>query len=351
MHSIQPTRRELLGGLAAAGLTATLPGVRAADKPADARRIDVHHHFYSPGLEFVAVDAASLKTMKEWTPARSIEAMDKGGVATTFLSGPMGDSTKDTKDEAARDARIVNDYGAKLVADHKGRFGLFASLPLPHIDESLKAIEYALDTLKADGLFLRTNYGNHWLGDKAYEKVYEELNRRKAVVYTHPTDSPCCLDMQADTPTNVVEWNTHTSRAIWGLINDGVRVGKSYPSMATRFPDITFIWSHAGGSLLGLVGRFVGFEVTAESLAKGPAKNSRFYHLRRFFYDTAGSYNPVQMPALKTLVGGSQIVFGSDYPFGNPAFAAQRLAECGFTADELRGVERDNALKFLTKWK
>lgn len=326
------------------------PYAQHSAKPADARRIDVHHHYFAPGLDFVAVDATSLKVMKEWTPARSIEAMDKGGVATTFLSGPMGDSTKVTKDEAARSARIANDHGAKLVADHKGRFGLFAAIPLNYIDESLKEIEYALDTLKADGIFLRTNYGNHWLGDKAYEKVYEELNRRKAVVYTHPTDSPCCLDMQVDTPTNVVEWNTHTSRAIWGLINDGGRVGKTYPSVATRFPDITFIWSHAGGSLLGLVGRFVGFELTAENL-KTPAKNSRLFHLKRFFYDTAGSYNPIQMPALKALAGISQIVFGSDYPFGNPAFAAQRLAGCGFTADELRAIERDNALRFLPKWK
>src|SRR5262245_47202793 len=130
MHSTQPTRRELLCGLAAAGVTATLPGLRAADKPADARRIDVHHHFYPPGLEFVAVAPGSLKTRQQRPPARSIEAMDKGGVATTFLSGAMGDSTKDTKDKAARDARIVNDYGAKLVADHKGRFGLFATVPL-----------------------------------------------------------------------------------------------------------------------------------------------------------------------------------------------------------------------------
>ena len=75
------------------------------------------------------------------------------------------------KDEAVFKARITNEYGGKVVSDHKGRFGLFASLPMPHIDESLKGIEYALDTLKADGVFLWTNYGNRWLGDKAFDKV------------------------------------------------------------------------------------------------------------------------------------------------------------------------------------
>src|SRR5262245_33892714 len=353
MARFRPSRRELLGGLAGVSLTASLPGVRAGDKPADARRIDVHHHFFAPELvKKIAETAPTTGPMLDWTPAKSIEAMDKGGVATTILSGMMGhDPIPKAKDETTRRARLTNDYGAKLVADHKGRFGLFATLPLPYIEESLTEIEYALDTLKADGIFLWTNYGDHWLGDKAFEKVFDELNRRKAVVYTHPNNSPCCMNLQPDTPELVVEWNMQTSRAIWSLINDGFRVGKSYPSVATRFPDVTFIWSHAGGSLLGLVGRFVGLEVTAETLAKGPAKNTRFYHLRRFYYDIAGSYNPVQMPALKALVGGSQIVFGSDFPFGNPAYSAKRLQECGFTADELRAIDRDNALRFLPKWK
>jgi predicted TIM-barrel fold metal-dependent hydrolase len=109
--------------------------------------------------------------------------------------------------------------------------------------------------------------------------------------------------------------------------------------VATQFSDIRFIWSHAGGSLLGLAGRFVGFELMAEAEDKKPAQNSLLYHLRRFYYDTAGSYNRVQMPALKALVGVSQIVFGSDYPFGDPAVAVKGLSCCGFTADELHAID------------
>lgn len=353
MHSSQPTRRELLGGLAVAALAARLPCAGAADKPDDARRIDFHHHFFAPALaKKIAEKAPTPGPMLKWTPAQSIEAMDKAGVATAFLSGStVFDLSLDARDEAVRQVRIVNEYGAKLVADHKGRFGLFAVLPLAHIDESLKEIEYALDTLKADGIFLWTNYGNRWLGDRAFEKVLGELNRRKAVVYTHPVDAPCCLNLQPDTPPFLVEWNTNTSRAIWSLINDGSRVGKSYPSVATQYSDIKFIWSHGGGSLLGLAGRFVSSELMAEDEGKKPAENSFLYHLRRFYYDTAISYNRVQMPALKALVGVSQIVFGSDFPFGNPAVVAKGLSGCGFTADELRAIDRDNALKLLPKWK
>ena len=351
MDHIPLTRRQLLGGLAAATLAARLPSADAGDKPADGRRIDVHHHFFAPALaKKIADKAPTPGPMRTWTPARSIEAMDKAGVATAFLSGStVFDLSPDARDEAVRQVRIVNEYGANLVADHKGRFGLFAVLPLPHIDESLKEIEYALDTLKADGIFLWTSYGNLWLGDKAFEKVLDELNRRKAVVYTHPVVAPCCMNLQPNTPPFLVEWNTNTSRAIWSLINDGSRVGKFYPSVATRYSDVKFIWSHAGGSLLGLAGRFVGYELMAEAEGKKPGKNSFLYHLRRFYYDTASSYNRVQMPALKALVGMSQIVFGSDFPFGDPAVVANGLSGCGFTADELHAINRDNASRILPR--
>jgi 6-methylsalicylate decarboxylase len=351
MHRIHPSRRELLGGLAGAALAARLPCAGAADKPGDAGRFDFHHHFVAPELaKKLAEKATTPGPVLAWKPAKSIEAMDGAGVATAFLSG-MTSMSPDGKDEAVPKARITNEYGAKLVSDHKGRFGLFAILPLPHIDESLKEIEYALDTLKADGIYLWTNYGDRWLGDKAFEKVLAELNRRKAVVYTHPIDAPCCMNLQPDTPPFVVEWNTNTSRAIWSVINDGLRAGKSFPSVATRFPDIRFIWSHAGGSLLGLAGRFVGSELIAEAEGTKPPKNSMLYHLRRFYYDTANSFNHVQMPALKALAGVSQIVFGSDYPFGDPAAVVRGLSHCGFTADELRAIDRDNALKLLPKRK
>src|SRR5262249_33876513 len=157
---IQPTRREILGGLAAAALAARLPSAGAGDKPAEARRFDFHHHFAEPSL-------LPKEIQKGAGRFRSIEAMDKGGVTTAFLSGFTGpEAPPDAKEEAAR-ARKTNAYGAKLATDHKGRLGLFAVLPLPHIDESLKEIEYALDTLKTDGVCLFTNYGNRWLGDKA----------------------------------------------------------------------------------------------------------------------------------------------------------------------------------------
>ena len=128
-------------------------------------------------------------------PRKSIEDMDRGGVAAAVVSitNPglwFGDAAV-----TRRLARACNDYGAKLVQDHPTRFGLFAAMPLPDVDATLKEIAYAYDTLKADGVGLLTSYGDTWLGNPAFRPVMEELNRRKAVVHVHPTAANCCRNL------------------------------------------------------------------------------------------------------------------------------------------------------------
>ena len=235
-----------------------------------------------------------------------------------------------------------------MVADNSGHFGLFAVLPLPDVEASLREIEYAFDTLHADGVGLITSYGNRWLGDVAFEPVFDELNRRKAVVYTHPVDAPCCHNLLPDTTPLTLEWLTDTSRSIFSLINDGAAPGgtKTFVSRATRYADVQFIWSHGGGTLLGAVSRFLGAEMA--NLSAPTAKNTRLYHLRRFFYDTATVANPIQMEPLKHLVGSSQILFGSDFPFVPIAVGEIGLQASGFTEEELRAVYFNNASRLLS---
>jgi predicted TIM-barrel fold metal-dependent hydrolase len=236
----------------------------------------------------------------------------------------------------------MNEFGARTVSDHKGRMGLFAVLPLPNIEDSLREVEYAFDTLKADGAGLLTSYGNHWLGDATFRPVFDELNRRRAVVYTHPIDASCCQDIQPDVNPPTIEYNTDTARTIFSLIvNDA----------ATRYANIRFIFSHAGGTMPSLVERFgIGAPDTiADNLAHLAEPNSRLYHLRRFFYDTAQSTNPVQMQGLKLIAGAQQIVFGTDYPFGSAAKHLAGLEKCGFSAAELQGIRRANALRLFPR--
>ena len=346
------TRREVLAALAA---TACVRNA-TAQAPAGPQRLDVHHHMFTPDAvntfqaNFDNGVAGPLRL--DWTPEQSLEAMDQAGVDTALLSCniPFGDDPAAMRDQVIRVAREMNDHGARQVSDHAGRFGLLAALPLPNVDASLREIEYVFDTLNADGVGLLTSYGNRWLGDASFQPVFDELNRRRAVVYSHPITAPCCHNLLPDTGSQVLEWNTDTSRAIWNMINDGDAASPRV-STATRCPNVTFIWSHAGGTLLGLIQRFLGADSSPESLAQTPEPNSRLYHLRRFYYDTANTYNPIEMTALKSLVGASQIVFGSDFPFVSPLDGVQGLQRSGLSAAELQGVFAGNALRIFPRWK
>src|SRR5262245_51410368 len=353
-------RREFLSALAAFGAATFVGGPviarqTSSERAADSKRIDLHHHFASPrwSRRHAEIKRQGWETFQDYKPSQSIEAMDKAGIQTAFLSvtNPgvwFTDDYDGERQAAVALARDMNEFAARMVADYKGRFGLFATLPLRDIDASLREIEYAFDTLKADGVGLVTSYGVMWLGDVRFQAIFDELNRRRAIVYTHPTDGTCCHNLLPNTQPGTVEWNTDPGRSLYSVLADGIQ-GRGAPSAARRYSNVTFIWSHGGGTLLGLVGRVnLG---DPDALANPPA-DSRLAQLRRFYFDTAGSANPVTMQGLRTLVGSSQIVYGTDYPFGGtngPANIVRNLQRCGFTAAELSGIERENALKIMAR--
>src|SRR5246500_5352399 len=154
----------------------------------DAQRIDVHHHLASPSwLQAMKLIGADDPVIANWSVQKSLDDMDKGGVATAILSGNVPQVRPLGSEAATRIARQSNEYAKQLAADHPGRFGVFAMLPLPHIEESLKEIAYAFDVLQAQGVAVLTSYGERCLGYPEFAPVFDELNRRKATVYTHPT--------------------------------------------------------------------------------------------------------------------------------------------------------------------
>jgi predicted TIM-barrel fold metal-dependent hydrolase len=325
----------MLGGLAAGLLGAT--GVTAADKP---RRIDVHHHVVPP-MWVEAVRKAKLDNppMIGWTPEHSLEDMDKAGTTTAVLS-PMPPQVGFLQaPEAASIARASNEWTRKLANDHPGRFGVFAMLPMPNIDDSLKEIAYAFDTLKVDGVGILTNYDNRWLGDAAFAPVFEELNRRKAVVYTHPISPACCVNVLPGVPDYIVEWGADTTRTIVSLIFTGASM---------KYPDANFIFSHGGGALTAEAER-LRIQILLAPPYKGKFTREMVDHeLKRFYYDTAQVANDVTIQALANLVGLSQIVFGTDYPYRTSAEHVAGLAQ-RFSADDLAAIDSGNVLRILPK--
>ncbi len=342
-HEGTTVRREFLTGIVALGATMLLPRGESEARMATPRphRIDVHHH-HTPPPYVAALTARNIPgPVRDWTPEKSIADMDKAGVATalTSITTPAMRFLNDA--DARKVARECNEYTAKLVADSKGRFGMFAVMPMPYVDATLREIAYALDTLKADGISLLTSYGDKWLGDAALAPVMDELNRRLAVVFTHPTTANCCANLIPDVPESIVEWGTDTTRTIASLVFSGT---------AARCRDLKLIFSHGGGTMPFLTERFVRLPLINKNLA-ARVPNGVEQELQRFYYDTAQAAHPMALASLTKLVPASQIVFGSDFPYRTAADHVKGLMAFGFSASDLAAVDRENAVRLIPRLK
>jgi len=341
------SRRDALKMLAMAGAGSLLPArglLAQTASGASPRRIDVHHHvvpsFYVKEME-KEIEATG-HPAPAWSPASSIEAMDKNGVATSMLS-PMTrvvqDSLSDKSERARKLARQNNDFQAQLVRDYPGRFGNFAALPLPDTEGSLREIEYAYETLKADGVAIWTSYRDKWPGDPAFVPVFEELNRRKAIVFMHPAAPLCCRDLQPGVADSVVEYDFDVGRAVTSFLKHNT---------FRRFPEIRFIIPHSGGTLPVLANRIS--EVMPEPRSEKVAADM-IEQLKQLYYEVAHATYPAPLTALTKLVPVSQFMFGSDFPIVLFPVTINPLDRFGFSPADLYAVNRGNAERLFPRLK
>ena len=324
-------------------------------------RIDIHHHF-QPDVyfNFQKAHGKGFPT-NDWVLAKDLEDMHQAGTSIAFLSLTTPGFAFAEKEETRKVSRSCNEAAAKLMADHPGRFGSFATIPLADTEGALRETEYALDTLKADGISLFSNYGDVWLGHATFAPVYEELNRRKAIVYVHPVLANCCANLSVakdGVPNEIamIEFGTDTTRALAGLIFSG---------MTTKFPDITWIFAHGGGAMPFLIERFLQGGASAEIVpgivTKGqeqpPTKTALngegvLRELRKCYYDTAQISNPVALGALRKVIPVPHILYGTDYWYRTAAESVRGLITSKiFTDDELRAISRTNAERILPRRK
>jgi predicted TIM-barrel fold metal-dependent hydrolase len=310
------TRRNALARLAALGAGTLLASAGAAGELAaqPARKmIDVHHHVAPTSWLADGGTPDEARVFKGWSIPRTLELMDQSGTVTAYASLTVPGHRFDDPAEAKRVARVCNEYMAGLRVDHPGRFGMFAMLPMPDIAATLAEIAYAYDTLKTDGIGLFTSYGTKYLGNAAFDPIFAELNRRKAVVFVHPTVGPCCGSVQTIVPTAQIEYGTDTTRAIVEYV---------FSTSTQRFPNVKMIWSHAGGTMPYLVERFIN---SGNESLKSKTPNGFLAEAVKMYYDTA------------------QILFGTDYPYRDFNWTAGMLTEDAvFNPTEMRGILADN---------
>ena len=336
----QTSRRRFLAQLATAGASALLSGCQTtagtvSEKP---YRIDVHHHIAPPG--YSAELKALMRSHARWSVQGTLEQMDQSGIATcmTSLINPGMQAWLGDPAGSRKIARISNEYAARLMSDYPGRFGSFASIPFPDVEASLREIEYAYDALKADGIYLWTSYRGKLLGDPAFFPILEELNRRKAIVYTHPATPVCCAGLMPYVSINAIEGPVDTTRTMISLIFQGG---------AARYPDIRWIFSHSGGVTPFLLSRFQREEVEKDRKAVLP--RGLMHELRKFHYDTAQGHHEGALKALLAIIPPSQVLFGTDYPFWDGRKVSADLAKGGLTPNELMGIDRINALRLFPR--
>jgi predicted TIM-barrel fold metal-dependent hydrolase len=311
-----------------------------------ARRIDVHLHiipqFYQDAVRAAGLGPARRAGYPAYSVERALEVMDASEIelAVTSVAQPgVGFAERATARELAR---RLNEYAADLAARHPQRFGGFATIPMHDIADAVAETEHALDALKLHGVSLFASYGEKFLGDPQFDPVLDALNRRKAVVFIHPTLHPSSRTIALPWPGFVMEYLFDTTRAAVNLLLGGT---------LERFPDIKFILPHAGGTLPYFAWRLASTPVIDPTTPQWPREKFAA-GLRRFWYDTALASGATTMGALRTVADPDKIVFGSDWPFVPPPLVAEAVKEHTapglHTEAERAAIDRGNALRLFS---
>lgn len=305
-----------------------------------AHRIDTHHHalpaVYRDLLLRSVPQMPGNLSVPTWSPEASLDAMGRLDVGTALLSvSAPGTTIMSTATDASALARDLNDELAEVAARQPDRFGFFATVPMPHLPESVAETERALDTLGADGVVLLANSAGTYLGQDGQDELWSALDRRHAVVFIHPNQLPGApVD---GVPPFATDFLLDTSRAAYLLVRNGIR---------RRFGNIRFILSHGGGFIPYAAHR-LGWTIALE-MGRDPA--DVLDDLSGFYFDTALTASPTSLPSLIAFARPGHILFGSDFPYApwqvGQSFATALDAYSGTGTD---GVERANALALFTR--
>jgi aminocarboxymuconate-semialdehyde decarboxylase len=298
--------------------------------------IDIHHHAI-PDFYWEASNeggnAAGGINPPPWSLDGAIAFLDEAGIdaAVPSISTPgvyFGD------DAAARTlARRVNEYLADIKRNRPDRFGGFAAVPLPDVDGSLEAIEYAIDVLELDGVSVMTNAGGSYLGDSRFDPIFAELQRRGAVVFVHPTASPDPIAHTLGLPDALLDYPVDTSRAIAKL---------HYSNTLARTPDVKYVFVHGGGTIPYVASRFA--IVDEMNVIPGAQERGAFADaLPRLYWDTASAFSDPVLHMLRSVTGLGNVMFGTDYPYPRDAISIGGLRHLQNTS-EFDDVERRSVL-------
>jgi predicted TIM-barrel fold metal-dependent hydrolase len=296
-------------------------------------RVDVHHHVVPPQF---ADDSMPIKLPDVEAQLRSMDSWHIRTAITSLTPRVILKNMHRLRDVA----RVCNEFQARMLLEHSARFGSFALLPLSDVDGALEEMTYALDILHLDGVGLFSSVNEQYLGDLLFDPVFDELNRRKAAVFIHPTHCEAPAHTRLHAPPFVVEYVFDTTRAIVNLIFTGT---------LKRCPDIRFIVAHGGGTVPFLAQRIAMMEGHRHAKEVSDVIPT----LRSLYYEIASTTAGYALRSLQELADPTHILWGSDLPF----VYGERLREEvdhwekyeGFDTAARLDVEQRNALRLFPR--
>jgi predicted TIM-barrel fold metal-dependent hydrolase len=316
------------------------------------RLIDVHHHIVLPEYEAALVRSGaadpSRPLRKTSEPEAAIDAMTQLGIDAAIVN-PLSVAGVHHGDDA--NARYLtektNEALAKFVSFAPDKLGFFAALPLPDIDGALQQMEYALDTLHADGIILLSNQAGFYVGDPAFEPLYAEMHRRSVAVFVHPASPAYVPTLRLKLWAAYIEYPFETTRVAANLIYNGVMA---------RYPRISWILAHAGGALPYLSVRLRLMEESdravppfIERVPEGVAP-----YLKAFYFDVAIAGGAAPMAALTEFADPSHILYGSDWPYLEREFVVDQLSSLRglshFQGERFHPLEWHNAARLFGRF-
>ncbi|MFG3025036.1 amidohydrolase family protein [Streptomyces sp. NPDC048254] len=310
---------------------------------AHADRIDVHTHvvppFWGEALPSHGGDPSGWST-PQWSPEAHLRFMDDNQIATSVLSltapSVVGWQSLERRDMARR----VNEYVAELATRHPGRFGNFATVPLPDVEGAVSEAEHALDEIGADGVVLLSNYEGVYLGDAKYAPLWDALSRRSTIVFIHPGHP--LVPLLADVPGPLVDYPFDTTRNAVQMVFSGV---------LDKYPNVKIVLAHAGGFVPYAALRFCELQPVLDP--EGPTTEQLLAKFRFFYWDTALSSGPDAFPSFLAFADHKRILFGSDFPYAPTPVATKftRILDThsGLTDEQRAAVNNGNAKRILKR--
>lgn len=269
-----------------------------------------------------------------------IPIMDEGGIDMNVLCTGMNNSSLFVDRRRNVDmAQATNDEFSDAKRRHPDRYRFFATLPVPHVRESVDELQRASKLAGFAGVMMPCDFGMP-LDDERLDDVYAEMSRINGLLFLHPNN--------ADNPGRYARWGLETMIG-WPALNALAIMEMVLGGVFDRHPNMTLITPHLSGTMLFLAGRIDRYYSDMRGPAYFKCQEHPIVYMKRMYHDSV-TFQHSALELARTMVGSDHLLFASDYPWQcrkRYRDALDVVKTLGWADDELAGVRGGNMERLL----